>query len=502
MVSKIASKIADLRMPHEWWGKTRSMKRDFHLHLGPTNSGKTYSALEVLKKSKTGVYCGPLRLLATEIYDKLTNSGIKCSLFTGQETRIDPNATHISCTLEAINLEKDYDCALIDEIQMIEDYNRGSAWTYAVLGLRAQEIHLTGDPRSTRIIQSLLKETKDNLIVHNYERLSPLMISSPVNNIKELQPGDCLVAFSRIKCHALKNYIEKFQPGSCSIIYGRLPPQVRISQAEKFNSGKHQYLISTDAIGMGLNYNINRVIFTEIKKNNGKYIKNLTPIEIKQISGRAGRFERKGLVTATSLEKTSNIIMGINSSINNTIKQAAITPMFEMLEEFINQTNSSNPKTYIEIIKMFKTEAKLENLYFLESFEEACTIANKIKYLNLPYDLVHKIANSKVTLNYASSIGKIIEYSILFSEQKPVIFKDFQEDLESQNLQILEMLYSFSENYIALSKKLGTENFVDFQEVSDYKQKISNIIDEKINVDCDNMFGFDFKKQGFLDVFY
>ena len=117
------------------------------MHLGPTNSRKTYNALEKLKTSKKGIYCGPLRLLATEIFEKLNKSGVKCSLKTGQETKIVPGATHIACTVEALNLDEEYDYALIDEIQMIDNYSRGSVWTNAVLGLHSPEIHITGDIR-------------------------------------------------------------------------------------------------------------------------------------------------------------------------------------------------------------------------------------------------------------------------------------------------------------------------------------------------------------------
>jgi len=122
--------LTDLRLPHEWFPRAAAMKRKIIYHAGPTNSGKTYEALQRLKQAPdSGLYCGPLRLLALEIYENLNMSGVYCSLVTGEEKREIPLATHVSCTVEMCNPSSYYDVAVIDEIQMIGDPQRGWAWT-------------------------------------------------------------------------------------------------------------------------------------------------------------------------------------------------------------------------------------------------------------------------------------------------------------------------------------------------------------------------------------
>ena len=502
MTAKLVKNLTDLRMPHDWWDKTRTLNRTFHLHLGPTNSGKTHSALERLKKSKKGIYCGPLRLLATEVCDKLNNSGIKCSLFTGQETRIVPGATHVACTVESLNLDREYDCALIDEIQMIENYSRGSAWTYAVLGLHCPEIHVIGEPRSKKIMENLLEQTKDNILHYNYKRLSTLSLIPPVTKLSELMPGDCLVVFSRIKCHALKNYIEKYDPGTCSIIYGRLPPQVRIDQAEKFNSGQHKYLISTDAIGMGLNFNINRIIFAETKKNDGYSVKPLTFTEIKQIAGRAGRFRSQGFVTGTSLKKLNDICIGMHYNYPNFIERAGLSPMFEHIKEFADVYSLQNENSsYSYIMKRFKKEAKLEKLYFLQSFSEACEIADGLEGLKLPHSITHKFCTASINLNDRNQLKVLREYAELIKKEQFVKFGHFAEGLENFELIELENLYNLCETYHSLAKKFDFDYFCEDKEVINYKKELSSVIQRKLNLESEISYGFKFNENGLLDIF-
>jgi len=502
MTAKLVKKLTDLRLPHDWWEKTRKLTRTFHLHLGPTNSGKTHTALERLKKCKKGLYCGPLRLLATEISERLNNSGVKCSLFTGQETRIVPGATHIACTVESLNLDHEYDCALIDEIQMIDNYSRGSAWTYAVLGLHCPEIHLTGEARSRKIVESLLQQTKDNIVHYNYKRLSTLNLIPPVTRLSELMPGDCLVGFSRIKCHALKNFIEKYEPGTCSIIYGRLPPQVRVDQAEKFNSGQHKYLISTDAIGMGLNYNINRIIFVETKKNDGYSVKPLTPTEIKQIAGRAGRFKNQGFVTGTSLKKLNDICIGMHYSYPHFIDRAGLSPMYEHIKEFAELYSLKNENcSYSYILQRFKKEAKLEKLYFLQSFSEACEIADGLEGLKLPHSITHKFCTASISLHDRSQLKILREYAELIKNDQQVNFGHFNDDLEDLELIVLENLYNMCEIYHSLAKKFNFIYFNENEEVIRYKKELSSIIQRKLNIESEKSYGFKFNEGGLLDIF-
>lgn len=169
---------SDLRIPHEWYPYARLMKRKIIYHGGPTNSGKTYHALQRLKAADPskggGLYCGPLRLLALEVYESLNKAGVYTDLMTGQERREVPFSTHISCTVEMVSLNREYDVAVIDEIQMIGNAQRGYAWTRALLGLRAREIHVCGGLEAANVVESLVGSTGDEYELKKYERLSTL----------------------------------------------------------------------------------------------------------------------------------------------------------------------------------------------------------------------------------------------------------------------------------------------------------------------------------------
>ncbi len=253
------AKLADLRYPVEWYPATRTLQREIHLHVGPTNSGKTYHALKRLEQAESGVYAGPLRLLAHEVYTRLNAKGISCNLITGDERQIndDENVAMSSCTVEMVPINTEVEVAVIDEIQMIGHDERGWAWTQAVLGLQAKEIHLCGEERTVPLIRELATAMGDKLEIHHYERLSPLktMTTSLNGDLSNLRKGDCVVVFSRLGIHVLKREIEKQTKKPVAIIYGSLPPDTRAQQAKLFNDPNNDYdiLVASDAIGMGLN---------------------------------------------------------------------------------------------------------------------------------------------------------------------------------------------------------------------------------------------------------
>lgn len=250
-------KLADLRYPAEWYPATRMIQRKIVLHVGPTNSGKTYHALKRLEQASSGIYAGPLRLLAHEVYTRLNAKGRTCDLVTGDERASHSGAQMQSCTVEMVPLNADVDVAVIDEIQMIGHKERGWAWTQAFLGLRAKEIHLCGEERSVPLIRELVASTGDNLEIYNYKRLSPLKTMSKSLNgkLKDLKKGDCIVAFSRLGIHAMKARIERLTQKRVAVVYGSLPPETRAQQAALFNDPENDYdiLVASDAIGMGLN---------------------------------------------------------------------------------------------------------------------------------------------------------------------------------------------------------------------------------------------------------
>ena len=259
------------RLPSQFiYSPARALTRHFHLHIGPTNSGKTYSALKSLSQAKTGAYAGPLRLLAHEVWERMNlgtvggmeeGQGRECNLLTGEERRIvSPDAGLISCTVEMLPMGSPtgpYDVVVIDEIQMMGDEQRGGSWTSAVLGVQAKEIHLCGDETTVQLLHHLLEPMGDIVTVHKYDRLTPLQVAneSLEGDWNNVQPGDCVVTFSRNNIFAVKKQIESTAGRKCAVVYGALPPETRADQARDFNdeNGRAEVLVASDAVGMGLN---------------------------------------------------------------------------------------------------------------------------------------------------------------------------------------------------------------------------------------------------------
>ncbi|KAI9723161.1 MAG: RNA helicase [Chrysothrix sp. TS-e1954] len=295
--------LLDCKYPTEWYPRARQAQREVHLHIGPTNSGKTYQALKKLEQARTGVYAGPLRLLAHEVYERLNAKGRTCALLTGDDRRTgDDDHTErdpmwprkLSCTVEMTPLTRGFDVAVIDEIQMLADEQRGWAWTQALLGLNAKEIHLCGEERVLHIITTIAALCGDKLHIHRYKRLSPLamMRRSLEGDITRLQKRDCLVGFSIVMLHAMRQLIEKRLKKKCAVVYGGLPAETRAQQAKLFNDPDNDYdfLVASNAIGMGLNLDIGRLIFQSAGRIvNGAFLP-LKNHEVKQIAGRAGRY--------------------------------------------------------------------------------------------------------------------------------------------------------------------------------------------------------------------
>ncbi|RVW82692.1 DExH-box ATP-dependent RNA helicase DExH18, mitochondrial [Vitis vinifera] len=261
-------KSADLTKPHTWFPFARAMKRKIIYHCGPTNSGKTYNALQRYMEAKKGIYCSPLRLLAMEVFDK-----------------------------------------------MMSDPCRGYAWTRALLGLKADEIHLCGDPSVLNVVRKICSETGDELFEQHYERFKPLVVEAKtlLGELQNVRSGDCVVAFSRREIFEVKLAIEKHTNHRCCVIYGALPPETRRQQASLFNDPDNEYdvLVASDAVGMGLNLNIRRVVFYSLSKYNGDKIVPVPATQVKQIAGRAGRRGSRypdGLTTTLHLDDLDYLI--------------------------------------------------------------------------------------------------------------------------------------------------------------------------------------------------
>lgn len=277
--------------PKDEYPEARALKRKVYLHLGQTNTGKTYQAIQRLKQSTNGIYLAPLRILALEIFERLNEEGISCDLLTGEEEVLIEGANHQSSTIEKLNLNETYEVAVIDEIQMIGDSQRGAAWTRALLGLRCPEIHLCGALNSKEVLVEILKDCGDDYEIIEYIRQVPLEIVKEPFKLSDAQVGDAFILFSKRKVLELAKFYRE-SGIKASVIYGDLPPEVRKMQYHEFIDHENIILVSTDAIGMGVNLPIRRIIFMNLQKFDGEEERWLTSQEVKQIAGRAGR---KGL---------------------------------------------------------------------------------------------------------------------------------------------------------------------------------------------------------------
>ncbi|MEA4814417.1 MAG: helicase-related protein [Oscillospiraceae bacterium] len=317
--------------PQEEYPEARRMKRKFYLHLGDTNTGKTYQALKRLKQAGSGIYLAPLRILALENFERLGGEGVPCSLLTGEEAVSVPGAKLLCCTVEKANLGYDYDVAVIDEVQLLADSQRGDAWTGAILGLRCPEIHLCGAELARDQLITIIRDCGDDYELKEYRRLVPLQLEREPVSLQDVGPGDALVAFSKRNVLSLSTYFTRMGVAN-SVIYGDLPPEVRRSQYESFIRGENPVLIATDAIGMGVNLPIRRLIFTEVEKFDGELRRPLTTQEVKQIAGRAGRIGIYDVGYVATLGVGIDLIEDRLLSEDEPIEQAVIGPSEAILQ--------------------------------------------------------------------------------------------------------------------------------------------------------------------------
>lgn len=300
--------------PKDEYPAARLMERHFVIHVGGTNTGKTYQSIRRLMEAESGVYLAPLRLLACEIQDTLNQNGVPCSLLTGEEEDILPFSRHIASTVEKLDLYEQYEVCVIDECQMIADRERGFAWTRAVLGCQAEELHLCTAPEGLDILLKLIESCGDTVEVHEHQRTTALEYQPEPIALSETEPGDALIAFSK---KSVLEYADRMNANGhpTSIIYGALPYPARKMQMERFLRHETELLVATDAIGMGLNLPIRRVLFTTDKKFDGRESRTLRPAEVQQIAGRAGRMGLYDVGFVGSLTGSEVIAEGLRTPV-------------------------------------------------------------------------------------------------------------------------------------------------------------------------------------------
>jgi ATP-dependent RNA helicase SUPV3L1/SUV3 len=267
----------------------RHLQRSVSLYVGPPNSGKTHAAFERLAQVHDGAYLAPLRLLALEGRDRLVARGVPCSLLTGEENVPAPDARVVSSTIEMVDTRKPIDLAVIDEAQMIFDASRGWAWTQAIVAVPANEVIIICSAYAVAAIEKLLGLCGERCTVRRFQRKQHVELLPHPVPLQSMKLGDAVVAFSRRDVLMLRDQIAA-SGHPVSVIYGALPPEVRRREAERFAQGESHILVATDAIGMGLNLPIRRVLFSTLVKFDGQGDRPLNESEVHQIAGRAGRY--------------------------------------------------------------------------------------------------------------------------------------------------------------------------------------------------------------------
>ena len=259
--------------------------------LGPTNTGKTFLAIETMLSFDSGMIGFPLRLLAREVYDKIIKkvSLDKVALITGEEKIIPTNAKYFLCTVESMPIDKHLDFVGIDEIQMCSDHERGHVFTDRLLNLRGEKLTMfMGSSTIKNIVNKLGEDTE----FINRNRLSKLLYVGH-KKISRINRKTAIIAFSTEEVYAIAELVRR-QKGGAAIVMGSLSPKTRNSQVELYQSGDVDFLVATDAIGMGINMDLENVFFSNLKKFDGKKLRKLSLSEIGQIAGRAGRYLNDG----------------------------------------------------------------------------------------------------------------------------------------------------------------------------------------------------------------
>ena len=322
---KEAEKLLRHYDPSVYLKRAAEMDRKFVFHVGPTNSGKTHDAMEALRRADSGLYLGPLRLLALEMFDRLNYDGVRCNLLTGEEEEMIPGATITASTIELCDFRNRYDVVVIDEAQMISDPSRGAHWTKALLLVDAREIHVCMAPQALEIIRDLIEQIPAPYETHVHERLVPLEFSGTWRNLKDIEPGDAVIAFSRRQVLTIAAHLESAKIPA-SVIYGSLPPAARREEVRRFAAKETNVVVATDAIGMGISLPIRRILFFSTSKFDGIRNRPLFPSEIQQIAGRAGRFGMYDLGEVLTYEHPYDVRTGMGEEVPPILKMVIPFP--------------------------------------------------------------------------------------------------------------------------------------------------------------------------------
>lgn len=487
-------KISDLGLPHNWYPEARSKIRKIFFHSGPTNSGKTYQALNRFMESKSGVYCGPLKLLAVEISQKANANKTLCDLVTGEERKFAnedgcTRAAHVSCTVEMSQINEPVEVAVIDEIQMIRDPGRGWAWTRALLGIPADEVHLCGEEAALDLVRKILMPTGDVLEVIRYKRLTPLVVEEqPLLDLKNVRSGDCVVCFTKDNVYSISMALEKLGH-QVAVVYGTLPPGAKIAQCKKFNKlDDCSVMVATDAIGMGLNLSIGRIIFYSLMKTTNdekgnRWQEYLSTSQCLQIAGRAGRFgtaHETGYVTTFKAEDLKQLREIMSRGVLP-LERAGLHPTAEQIELFAFHLPHLS---LCNLIDLFIDLCEFDSsAYFICDMENFKVLANTIQHINIPLRSRFTFCCAPVNIKFPFTVAMFTKFVRQFSVSEPVtcdwlkrqISWPCRQPKNLEELNHLETVFDVLELYLWLSYRF-TDIFPEPQQVRELQADLDTLI--------------------------
>ena len=459
----------------------REMRRKLILHIGPTNSGKTYEAMQKLQNADTGYYLAPLRLLALEGYEGLRDEGIAASLITGEEQILDDDATHISSTIEMLNFEVDVDVCVIDEVQMIDDRDRGWAWANAIIGAPAKEIIMTGSPNSKEAIIALAEYLGEELVIKEFERKNPLKLLETSTEAKDVKAATAIIAFSRKDVLRLKQTFSR--DFSISIVYGNLSPEVRREEARRFREGETEILIATDAIAMGMNLPIKTLLFSKAEKFDGVTQRDLYASEVHQISGRAGRYglNEEGFVGALNPETLKTVKKLFNKAAKT------ITIPFRVmanLEHIRLVSNILEEKSLQTILQFFVDNMEFNGPFHATNLDDMLIASEIVDRFDLDIATKYHLACAPLTLQSPYILGAFESYIAALEKKRvipysaPMVYGEYAQTTD-ELLRVEDMVKEIS-LYLWLSYRFH-EYFVDVEKARQARYTLNKYIEESLH---------------------
>ncbi|WP_448192540.1 helicase-related protein [Azospirillum sp. sgz301742] len=378
------------------FASARALVRKLRLFVGPTNSGKTHAAMDRLAQAESGCYLAPLRLLALEGQEALETRGRACSLVTGEERDVRPGAGFVSSTIEMVNTSRIWGACVIDEIQMIGDPDRGWAWTQAVAGVAAPEILMTGSADAIPYVKRLADAMGEDLEVVEFTRKSPLRVQEEPVSLTSVKQNDAIIAFSRRDVMGLRRDLLA-RGHTVAVIYGALSPEVRRAEARRFREGQADVLVATDAIGMGLNLPIARVVLSVTRKYDGRAERELNPSEIRQIGGRAGRFgmHEEGRVAVLEGESINPVRRALTSPpVPPEDPRSWISPNLTHVEAIARELDTNS------LVKVLRTAGqellRASQTFRMTDLEQRIQAAQAVDKANLPLAVRDMLARCPV----------------------------------------------------------------------------------------------------------